>query len=579
MIFWVIVALMTAAVAASLLWPLYRGRAVPADAAEYDLAVYRDQLAELDREEARGALGEAEAEAARAEIGRRILAADARREAAAAGTADKSRKSRRGLVAGAIALGASLGTLLFYLAIGAPGLPGQPFAERAAERQAAQHSGAQMDMAKLVQQLRQRLEKSGGEVQGWTLLGRTYISLGRHKEAAAAYQRALGLEAGDASLHAAYGEALVFAAGGRVVPASRTAFEAALKLSPDDSRARFYMAEAARQDGDAKSALDQLVRMLKTAPADAPWIALVREKAGEAARSLGLDADTVLPAPPKPVATAEAPRTPSRADIDRAQGMAPKDRELMIRGMVAGLADRLRQNPKDFEGWMRLIRSYSVLGDHKEAKKALRKARKVFAKAPIPMQQFAALEAELDLDGDAPPKIAKPSSARPASAEPKGPTREAVAAAQSMSPEDRQTMIEGMVARLAARLEEQPDDFEGWVRLGRSYTVLRQHDKARDAMARAAKLAPKNVEVLMLYGRAIRSAAGEAPTPESIAVMRRVVALDGGIMEALWFVGRAEAEAGNTAAARDHWEKAYAALPETSPDRAELRRRIDSLPK
>ena len=570
MIFWVVVALMTAAVAAALLWPLYRGRAAPADAAEYDLTVYRDQLAELDREEARGAIGEVEAKAARAEIGRRMLAADARRKAAIAGKTGK--KSTPGLIAGTVAVGVSLGTLLLYLAIGAPGLPGQPFAERAAERQAAQHSGAQMDMVKLVQQLRQRLEKSGGEVQGWTLLGRTYISLGRHKEAAAAYQRALGLKPGDASLHAAYGEALVFAAGGRVVPASRAAFEATLKLSPDDSRARFYMAEAAYQDGHAKSAFDQLVGMLKTAPADAPWIAMVREKAGEAARSLGLDADKVLPPPPKPVATAEAPRGPSRADVDRAQGMAPKDRELMIRGMVAGLADRLRKNPMDFEGWMRLIRSYSVLGEHKEARKALRKARKAFARAPIPMQQFAALDAELGLAGDAPAK-----SAKPASAEPKGPTRKDVAAAQSMSAEDRQTMIAGMVARLAGRLEEQPDDLEGWVRLGRSYTVLRHHDKARDAMARAAKLAPKNVEILMLYGRAIRSAAGEAPTPT--AVMRRVVALDGGIVEALWFVGRAEAEAGNAAAARDHWEKAYAALPETSPDRAEIRRRIDSLPK
>ena len=338
------------------------------------------------------------------------------------------------------------------------------------------------------------------------------------------------------------------------------------------------MAEAARQDGHAKSALDQLVAMLKEAPADAPWIALVRESASAAAKSLGLDADKVLPPPPKPAATAAsaaaAPRGPSRADVDRAQGMAPKDRELMIRGMVAGLADRLRKNPMDFEGWMRLIRSYSVLGEHKEARKALRKARKAFAKAPIPMQQFAALETELGLAGDAPAK-----SAKPASADPKGPTRKDVAAAQSMSAEDRQTMIAGMVARLAARLEEQPDDLEGWVRLGRSYTVLRHHDKARDAMARAAKLAPKNVEILMLYGRAIRSAAGEALTPASIAVMRRVVALDGGIVEALWFVGRAEAESGNAAAARDHWEKAYAALPASSPDRAELRRRIDSLPK
>jgi cytochrome c-type biogenesis protein CcmH len=66
-----------------------------------------------------------------------------------------------------------------------------------------------------------------------------------------------------------------------------------------------------------------------------------------------------------------------------------------------------------------------------------------------------------------------------------GPTTQDLAAAQSMSPEERQAMIRGMVDRLAARLEQQPDDKEGWARLARAYDVLGETDKAEAARARA----------------------------------------------------------------------------------------------
>jgi len=73
-----------------------------------------------------------------------------------------------------------------------------------------------------------------------------------------------------------------------------------------------------------------------------------------------------------------------------------------------------------------------------------------------------------------------------------GPTEQDVAAAQSMSPEDRQAMIRGMVERLAARLAEKPDDPEGWARLARAYDVLGETEKAQAARQRAeAVAAPK----------------------------------------------------------------------------------------
>ena len=71
-------------------------------------------------------------------------------------------------------------------------------------------------------------------------------------------------------------------------------------------------------------------------------------------------------------------------------------------------------------------------------------------------------------------------------------------------------MINAMVERLAARLETQPDDIDGWVRLGRSYMVLNQPEKARDAYARALKLKPDDPELKEALSAASTAAAGAA---------------------------------------------------------------------
>lgn len=73
--FWIVVAILTAAVAIVLMYPLMRKTEVSETRRDGEVAVYRDQLAELDRERAAGLIGETEADYARAEIGRRLLAA------------------------------------------------------------------------------------------------------------------------------------------------------------------------------------------------------------------------------------------------------------------------------------------------------------------------------------------------------------------------------------------------------------------------------------------------------------------------------------------------------------------------
>lgn len=170
-----------------------------------------------------------------------------------------------------------------------------------------------------------------------------------------------------------------------------------------------------------------------------------------------------------------------------------------------------------------------------------------------------------------------PAAALPKAAEAKGPTADDVAAARSMTPDDRRAMIESMVQQLADRLKTTPEDLDGWLKLGRSYTVLQKHAEARDALAKAAALAPESTDVLLLQGRAIRAASGNRETPESLAVMHKVLALDAKNIEALWLVGMAEVEAGERAAGIGKMQQALDQLPADAPNRTELARRLEAL--
>jgi cytochrome c-type biogenesis protein CcmH len=141
-------------------------------------------------------------------------------------------------------------------------------------------------------------------------------------------------------------------------------------------------------------------------------------------------------------------------------------------------------------------------------------------------------------------------------------------------------MINAMVERLAARLEQQPDDVEGWTRLGRSYTVLNQPAKARDAYARAVKLRPDDIGLKQGYAEAIISAAGDdatAPPAEATALFRDILKAEPKNQMALWYVGIAEADAGRKDTARDLLSKLLAELPANAPGRQEVEQRLAAL--
>lgn len=188
-------ALLVALTLLVLLLPLRRAKAAEAAAsrAAINAAIYRDELAELERDRAEGSLSAADYEAARAELARRLLE-DSRAEAVAAPPATAAVRATP-LVLG---LALPLLALSLYLALGNPAAIDPPQARRFTAD----------DIDRMVANLAARLEQEPGNLQGWMMLARSYKALGRLDEAVAAYRRASSLVKDDADLLVDYADAL-----------------------------------------------------------------------------------------------------------------------------------------------------------------------------------------------------------------------------------------------------------------------------------------------------------------------------------------------------------------------------------
>lgn len=354
-------ALMTSLAALAVLWPLSRARTVRA-AREADLAVYRDQLAEITRDAKTGRLPRVEAEAARVEVARRMIAVDAAREAADGGAADPSRSTRRRRVAAiaGIVLVPALAIGL-YGVLGSPGLPGAPLAER----MRAPVDGS--DVAIMVRKVEEHLARNPNDGQGYEVLAPFYLRLGRPEDAARAYAEAIRTLGPSAERHSARGEALVMAADGLVTADAVAAFTAALALEPNEPRAAYFLGRAAEQNGRPADAARIWGQLAARTPPNAPYRPLLMA----ALARVGAQPPPALPSP-------QSAPGPGAADVAAAAGMSAEDRDVMVRGMVARLEARLQSEPTDLDGWLRLVRAYTVLGDKEKVEGAFKAARAAF---------------------------------------------------------------------------------------------------------------------------------------------------------------------------------------------------------
>ncbi len=428
---------------------------------ETSISIYRDQLDELSRDLKNGLIDKEEYESAKEEIEARTLLA-ARNLGAGMSVSQRS-PVKAGIVVvscGVLALGA-------YQWLGSPAAPDRPLAERRMET--LERQAAAGDLTSRIELLIENTKKDPESFDDWWMLARSYSATGDHASAADAYRHAVELSDNRPTVLSSYAEALTLANGNKVPKAARVIFEQVAQDSPDP-RARYYIALSKAQAQDFKGALNDWSALYRNSEPDAPWTPLVRRDIVNMVRFLKRDVRIYLP-----------DATP--AEIAKAKG-EPGDTTAMER-RVAELKNAIEADTGDYKTWIELAGIQAQLGQTSEAVKTIADARKRYKGAPFLLGKLdqAAAEYGLDLVRNEDNGVS-------------GPTSEDVAAAAQMTEEERAQMSAGMIDGLAAKLEEQPDNPDGWIMLVRSYQVSGKPEKARAAYERAVAYYKGNDTVL-----------------------------------------------------------------------------------
>lgn len=247
------------------------------------------------------------------------------------------------------------------------------------------------DVDTMIARLEARLKTDPTDGEGFRTLGWSYQNTGHPDKAIPAYQQASKLLPGRADILVGLGEAMVGVAKDVVTPEAKDQFDQAIKLDSKEPRARFFLSLYKAQHGEERAALDEWIALSNGAPAEQPWQADVQARIQKLATKLGVDIRGQLKAVATPVAASmpvKGSGGPDAATISAASALPAAAQANMIDGMVEGLANRLKANPDDVEGWIKLIRSRMVLKDKAKAIDDLAMARKAFAKSPEKLAQI-----------------------------------------------------------------------------------------------------------------------------------------------------------------------------------------------
>lgn len=385
--FWVIAIVLACVAAGSLLLPMLRDTGPDGDTAEDnpEIALYRDQLAEVERDLARGTLEQAEADRARTEIARRLLAADKAGVAEATNGPITANRLATALSVIVVVAG-SLGT---YFVLGAPGYQDLPLAQRIAagdemrdtrisqaeaeaEAPALAPINAPEDYLAMVAQLRDIVPQRPDDLQGWALLARHETALGNYSDAAFAQDRVVRLKGADATVEDAVLllDLLVAAAAGYVSPEAEAIALSIRARDDSNTAADYYLGLLYAQTDRPDIAFNLWRRVVEGGDADSPHTEFARQQILNAAAMAGVEYE--LPDLPGPTAD----------QVEAAQDMTDADRTAMIQGMVEGLAERLATDGGNSTEWARLINALGVLGETERAAAIWGEAQQVFATSP-----------------------------------------------------------------------------------------------------------------------------------------------------------------------------------------------------
>lgn len=340
------------------------------------------ELAEIENDNGQRFADAQEAAAARAEVGRRLLKLQPK-------VAEMSMIKQKPLL-GLFAL-LPIFSVPLYLQIGQPEYADQRFATRLDK----EGMNGEIEIAQLVERVEQRLKDVPQDGQGWALIAPIYFRMNRVDDAVMAYGKALEFHKGDAvsrsRLLADKAEIGVVKENGTVTSDAAAGFSAALMADPENQKALFYMAVQREQSGnnkdDARANWQALIARFETL--NPPWLAVAKQRLTALGDGQG---NAVTPVTGQPARVG-----PSVADVEAAKEMTPQQRQDMITGMVEGLAARLKENPKDSAGWVRLINARIVMQNKPQALLDLETARKTFANGSPQRAEIDAVATSLGL--------------------------------------------------------------------------------------------------------------------------------------------------------------------------------------
>ena len=377
MSFWIVSALFLLATLIAIIVPIISARTNGSD--EYNAVIYYDQLNEIERDLNRGVLSTVDGEALKAEIEKRLETNEKNVEAAATNIQKKS--STRTPIVMAILIAGIIPFMSYglYFYLGSPEKKDLPFVKR---KIVSSVDTANVKMNNLVETLRERLYQDPNQLKGWILLGKSLVSLNRFDDASKAFKRALEIAPNRAEIASSVAETGFMAKDGKFNREVRYFFKMAQKLNPREHKALYYLGLDSLMTQKYSAAIQYWVDLISVSPIGAPWLDSVRERLMVASKAGQLEISSFTsrlePIQQRSNNAQQSPEpNPTQEDIKSANDMSEKERENFIRSMVEQLAERLKSNPEDLNGWRRLARSYRVLGEMQKAAIADRRVKEL----------------------------------------------------------------------------------------------------------------------------------------------------------------------------------------------------------
>jgi cytochrome c-type biogenesis protein CcmH len=317
--FWIVTALMLLAALAGLAWPLLRKTSgVGIDRNQQNLEIARERLSELEAENKAAEISDEEFQQVKTEV-EKTLADELQSE----GTEQKSSATAGALGVAAIGVLLPVLTLGLYFAIGSP----QLINGATAQQQAASGHGeaeGQQSVEQMVQSLAERLKQEPENAEGWFLLGRSLMSMGKYGDAVKAFEVVDKLQPDNPPVMLALANAVAMAQNGKIGGRPEHLVNRALELDPTSTTALWLAGIAAEERGDYKLALLHWGKAEPTLkPADQQELrSRMQAAATKAGVKLEFAQSQMQPAPLPQIASPQAqpqsqsqPQTPAKVAI------------------------------------------------------------------------------------------------------------------------------------------------------------------------------------------------------------------------------------------------------------------------